>query len=465
MSKSETEDWRRKYLDNLRELEREERQYRDRQQLLYKLVNRLCLAAQGQSSSLDQALGRLKDAVRRDVAPEDLDPLGLAIADAVKETDHGTATMRQLKVVADGGATATAAAAVPVQGIVGEERIRDLLLRLLAEVSQEPKLEGAAQAIRRELSSALKPETLPDQIERVGGVLAQRLRGLERARAELELLLGQMLGQLDALTRDVAGYQDDETHRSSSSATLNAQISGEIQALSDSVADGQDLGEIRYQLRLRLDAIGRHMLAYRAREEERATQTRVRTEQMRTRMAELEAEASRLRASLTDEKRLSLLDALTRLPNRTAYEQRVGEEIERWGRFAEPTCMAVWDIDRFKSINDTYGHRAGDKVITVVAECLARSIRNTDFVARYGGEEFVMLLPGTSLADALPLVERMREAVAETGFHFRGAPVSITISCGLTSLQQGDSTSSAFERADKALYSAKEAGRNRVVSA
>jgi diguanylate cyclase len=100
-----------------------------------------------------------------------------------------------------------------------------------------------------------------------------------------------------------------------------------------------------------------------------------------------------------------------------------------------------------------------------VAECLAKAIRSTDFVARYGGEEFVMLLPGTTLPDAIRLANQMREAVAELGFHFRGTPVSITISCGITALVNGDEVEDAFDRADGAMYRAKETGRNCVVSA
>jgi diguanylate cyclase len=160
-----------------------------------------------------------------------------------------------------------------------------------------------------------------------------------------------------------------------------------------------------------------------------------------------------------------MLDPLSQIPNRLAYEQRVTEELERCARTAEPLCVAVWDIDKFKSINDRYGHPAGDRVISLVAKCLASSVRGADFVARYGGEEFVMLLPGTALASAVPLLERIRESVSQLGFHFRGMPVSVTISCGITALQSGDGAAEAFERADKALYRAKEAGRNRVVSA
>jgi diguanylate cyclase len=115
-------------------------------------------------------------------------------------------------------------------------------------------------------------------------------------------------------------------------------------------------------------------------------------------------------------------------------------------------------------INDTYGHRAGDKVLTVVAEALSKDIRTTDFVARYGGEEFVMLLPGTSLEDAVRLSNKMRESIGQIGFHFRGQPVSVSISCGITTMREGDSGEDAFDRADKALYQAKDEGRNCVVS-
>ncbi|MEO6185955.1 MAG: diguanylate cyclase [Steroidobacteraceae bacterium] len=346
----------------------------------------------------------------------------------------------------------------------GEEQIRGVLSRLLTELRQESRLSAGVDAINGELGAPLAAEKLPQIMERVGALVMQRIQGLERARQELELLLGQMVSQLDSLTRYVDGSVSDETERSSSNATLNLQITGEMQAIGD-VAIGADLTLIRRQLRQRMDSISRHLQDFHEREQQRARQSRERTEQMRGRMDEMESEARKLKARLTDEKRLSMRDPLTQIPNRLAYEQRVGEEVERWVRFSQPTCIAVWDIDGFKAINDGYGHRAGDKVLTVVAECLAKAIRSTDFVARYGGEEFVMLLPGTTLPDAIRLANQMREAVARLGFHFRGTPVSVTISCGITALVNGDEAEDAFDRADGAMYRAKEAGRNCVVSA
>jgi diguanylate cyclase len=181
-------------------------------------------------------------------------------------------------------------------------------------------------------------------------------------------------------------------------------------------------------------------------------------------MAELEAEASRLHNQLKDEQRTASLDVLTKIPNRAAYDKRIEEELKRWQRFKQPTCLAAWDIDHFKRINDTYGHRAGDGVLRAVAECLSDRIRGTDFVARYGGEEFVMILAGTKLDDAVRLIDLIRIAVSKLKLHFRGTPLALTISTGVTALQPGDSAGSAFERADKALYQAKERGRNCCVS-
>ncbi len=482
----ETEDWRRRYLDSLRDMERDERQFRDQQQTLYKLVGKLCLAAQGQSPRLDQELKRLKESVRREVAPAELEPLGQAIADAVLEIDQAggksakaakpemvekpDVTAKSESVVvklveSPSRASSADPAAQKVFEVFGEDRIRGLLSRLLSELRQETKLVPEVEIIHRELAVALTPQQLPDVIERIGALVMQRMQGLERMRQELEQLLAQLASQLESLTRYVEGSAREESQRNSSSETLNLQITGEMQALGDTVDAGTDLAVIRRQLRQRLDSIGQHLLDYRDREEARTRQARARTEQMRGRMDEMESEARKLQARLTDERRMSMRDPLTQIPNRLAYEQRVAEELDRWSRFSQPTCIAVWDIDEFKAINDSYGHRAGDKVLTVVAECLANSIRSTDFISRYGGEEFVMLLPGTTLPDAMLLAEEMREAVTHLGFHFRGKPVSITISCGITAFKEGDEAEEAFDRADNAMYRAKETGRNRVVSA
>ena len=485
---AQNDDRLRKYQESLRILERDEKLLRAREQVLRWLVGRLCLAAQGQSTGLDAALGRLRNAVRGEVDAAQLETLGNGIASAIRELDMGTATLTGMKSGAaaankaeaagtaqpaapeadpspNPSAAAGAKAPLPGQAVLGDERVRSVLTRLLGELRREPKLSGGVAEIDRELGVSLTAEQLPQVIERVGGLIVQRIQGLERTREELQQMLDQMVAQLEMLSRYVAGHDLEEDERKASNDTLNTQISGEMHAIGSAVDSGNDLATLRKQLRTRMDSIGRHLQDFKGRELERSRQTRERTDQMRGRMEELEKEARKLHASLADEKRLSLLDALTRIPNRLAYEQRLEDELDRFRRFGQPICLATCDIDHFKRVNDSYGHRAGDKVLQVVAECFASSVRSTDFVARYGGEEFVFVLPGSTLEDAQALMNRIREKVAEVGFHFRGTPVSVTVSCGITALRAEDVSGDAFDRADKAMYQAKDAGRNRVVAA
>jgi len=159
-----------------------------------------------------------------------------------------------------------------------------------------------------------------------------------------------------------------------------------------------------------------------------------------------------------------LRDALTGLPNRLAFEERAKLEQARYRREKQPFCLAVWDIDYFKQVNDTYGHKAGDKALHVVGRTLAKLLREVDMVARFGGEEFVMLLPQTTLENALPVVERMRATIEKTPFRYKDEPLKITLSCGITEYREGEAMEQTFERADRALYRAKNEGRNRCVA-
>jgi diguanylate cyclase len=141
-------------------------------------------------------------------------------------------------------------------------------------------------------------------------------------------------------------------------------------------------------------------------------------------------------------------------------------EIARRQRGAAAAVMLLWDIDDFKQINDTYGHRAGDRVLQTVAACFKAAARRAcDLAARIGGEEFVLLLDGIALPEALIIANDVRKSVESLRFHFRGVPVRVTVSCGITELQTQDGTDSAFDRADSALYRAKRGGKNLCIPA
>src|SRR5690606_10215396 len=181
---------------------------------------------------------------------------------------------------------------------------------------------------------------------------------------------------------------------------------------------------------------------------------------LRERVEQMEQASRDAQDKLDQQRQLALRDMLTQLPNRQAYQQRLEQETERWRRDGRPRSVAVCDIDHFKSINDSYGHQAGDKVLRIIARTLRQRLRQTDFVARYGGEEFVVLMPETSAEDALAVMDAVRMAVAQCPFHFREQRVAITLSAGIASFTPQSTAEQVFKRADQALYDAKRAGRN-----
>ena len=163
---------------------------------------------------------------------------------------------------------------------------------------------------------------------------------------------------------------------------------------------------------------------------------------------------------------LAVTDGLTRLMLRRPLMERLDLELKRAQEQGQPMSLVMLDIDHFKSVNDTYGHPAGDLVLREVAAVLRRSVRDVDLCGRYGGEEFVVILPQTPLDGAKLVAERVREAVAMRGFELRGERREITVSLGVaTAPEHGMEARALIGAADEALYASKQAGRNRVTLA
>lgn len=156
------------------------------------------------------------------------------------------------------------------------------------------------------------------------------------------------------------------------------------------------------------------------------------------------------------------LDALTNLNNRRQFEIRLKQEIATTKRQKNPLCAMMIDIDFFKKVNDTYGHASGDEVLRTVASIIKAQLRESDIPARYGGEEFAVLLPYTHIDEAKIVGERLRKAVEEASIQLDKLNINVTISMGLAELTPDLSGEELFKLADKALYEAKESGRNRV---
>jgi diguanylate cyclase (GGDEF)-like protein/PAS domain S-box-containing protein len=160
-------------------------------------------------------------------------------------------------------------------------------------------------------------------------------------------------------------------------------------------------------------------------------------------------------------KELATIDELTGVANRTKVNELLDREVDRARRYRNPLSLIYFDIDHFKQVNDTYGHKSGDNVLIEITKLINAELRKTDTLARWGGEEFLIVIPETSLQNGVVLAEKLREIIEEHKFE----DVSkITCSFGVTQFTLHDDIDRFIERADKALYEAKDAGRNSVVA-
>jgi diguanylate cyclase (GGDEF)-like protein len=155
-------------------------------------------------------------------------------------------------------------------------------------------------------------------------------------------------------------------------------------------------------------------------------------------------------------------DALTGIPNRRAFEEELRRELDHASRHGRPLAVALLDVDHFKAVNDSYGHQAGDEVLSAVAELLGAQTRSGELVARFGGEEFVWLMPDTTAEEAVVAAERARQRLAELKFEHVG---HLTLSAGINSNLAAASAAELLAGADAAMYEAKRRGRDQTVAA
>jgi diguanylate cyclase len=443
---SETADWKQKYRDSLIEMEAEEARWKQVEQILRRLVGRLCAAGMGVNPQLDDELIALAAANRRNAAADEL----ARLADSLTTT-----------VVAVDATAPVPTITFPATDIHTRLAIKSLLERLAARDPKDP----AAPALIKELAGAKNDSALANIVTRAADLVQAHGEQLQRERLQTAEILAEVTKRLD----EMAGYLSDSNHANRSrfedTQTYSDAVMSHMRELTDEVAGATELGVLQGLVNARLESVAQHVSNFRAQEEFRLLEVNGRAERMRTRITELEREAIDLHSRLDSEKQGARLDPLTGIANRKSFEERFAHEIAQKPRAALPMVMLLWDLDNFKLINDSYGHRAGDRVLQSVASCFMAAVRGNDFVARIGGEEFVMLLSATKIEQAMLIADQVRSAVEALRFHFRGTPVRVTVSCGLTEVKENDAAEAAFDRADGALYRAKRGGKNLCVAA
>lgn len=337
-------------------------------------------------------------------------------------------------------------------------KVTRVLTELLEQVEASPcvvqKVDNAKQRIDRGLNWFELVPTLED----IRDLVMQAY--LEADKEHLDYLIGVNL-ELEQIYQALTAASSSEASAREAGDLLQTEMTESVEQMQQSVANIDDVAELKNAVNHQIGAIQSALQQFEAHKDDQQDPLSNQLQALVERVQLMEKGAKQSKDAFEEQRYKALHDTLTELPNREAYNERVHHEQLRWQRYKHPLTIAVCDIDFFKRVNDTYGHQAGDRVLKVISRAIAKRLREVDFMARYGGEEFVLIMPETKGEVALGLLDKIREALATTPFHFKAEPVQITISIGLAEFGEGDDAESVFARADKALYEAKEGGRNR----
>lgn len=348
----------------------------------------------------------------------------------------------------------------------------------------EPGFSRIAEEVASTLGGLIARLVIPDRLKTRSEELQQRLHNglhwyefvslledtsqflldcLGSGQEEFERFLQSLDKRLQAIQLMVADANTSQNEREQARTELETNVRDQIADIRSVVNGLGDLGELGSSVRDHLATIVQCMENYQQAEAQRELRLAEQLQVLQARLNEMEAEASQARQIIEDQKTRATQDHLTGLPNRAAYDVRLSEELLKRSRAGGPLSLMICDVDHFKRINDTYGHTAGDKVLQLLSSTLRRNMRSSDFISRYGGEEFVALFPSTSAEDALEVAEKLRKKVEACPFNFRGERVTITMSFGISEFRPLEAPETVFERADQALYKAKDSGRNKCV--
>ncbi len=479
------------------ELVEQERLAGRNEEILRRTVTRLAVLASDASPELEEPLRHLREVIRDEIDPNQIQPLLTRIEKSAWREDKGTKGIEvaaldagellhqllaeltppaniaeeisRLRAEVDAEEARDLARVVHrlaqtlnqlSDGAAGGAEVCEVLTELLERLALSGPLAERAEVIKSRLAELPKGDQLAQTVRDISDLVARIQLASTSNREDLEGFLRQVDDQLRGLMDGLEDTSQLQREAAESGRRLHSEMSSQFDAIEAGVHSAESLEEHKRSILEQMRVLRQRMDHHRDEDEQRSSRTESALKKLVGRMAMMEKESSKLRDALIKAREAAHRDPLTGLHNRLGYEEFLAQEHGRWKRYKTALSLVVLDIDYFKRINDSYGHKAGDKVLTAIASRLRKLTREPDFLARYGGEEFVLIMPETDRQAAFTVAEKLREAVAGMGFTYRGDPVKVTISIGVTEFSGNDNSDSAFHRADRAMYQAKDKGRN-----
>lgn len=412
----------------------------------YKLLSKLLLSALNSTYAADQSSGKtmkaLLAAMETAASARQIKDLHSQIKEVLmKESPRSVAELEQEVSSLKGEIMSQSGKEKELTGVLeGMKSLVTLSMREVESVSdQDETLRDLFEKTRIKLESLSTLEDLDDFSRQLKNLFFQKtlIQGvIEQERDELKNIILIMAGTLTSFL-DIGGEFDSNLD----------DYAKKLQVVKD-IHEIQTVRDLLLKETMSLKEHTSRMI-------NEVHQANQRVETANQKIEKLKQQMEKIKQKIS-------IDPLTRVDNRRAFDAKIKQEFASFKRYGSKSSMIMIDIDHFKMVNDTYGHRTGDGVLRVVAGIIKKEIRDIDSLARYGGEEFAVILPHTVLAPALEVAERLRAKVEESHFSYKGKHFSVTISLGVGEILEDDTLENFIQRVDAALYAAKDAGRNQV---
>lgn len=334
-----------------------------------------------------------------------------------------------------------------------------ILKRLLDTLILPKEYLDNKNALYEQLGQSLAMDDLTGFISEITHLLSIALAG-EKGRHEE--FLSHLNKRLNEVNLFLTHTQSSEATHAKAGDALEAAVKKDVYGIRDSLEKETTLEALQESIDIRLQHIVQVLDEFKQDRQDRLENALKTIDAMQDKLSETEQTTKNLQNALQKERGAANIDTLTGISNRKAYDEYLASCYESWFNEHDALTLIIADIDHFKRINDTFGHSAGDAVLRIMGSILKNNVRKTDFVARYGGEEFVVVLRGVDLEFAQQIAENLRKIVSEWKFTYQSKDVEVTLSLGIASFAENDDDHSVFQRADKALYLAKQLGRNQI---
>ncbi len=433
-----------KYQNSVEELEKKESEWRSHESILRDAIARLCTVGRGLDKNLDRQL-ELIESLSRDKQDEKL----------ASEIEILLQNVNSL------GADSNASNEnLPTDPGLIKKSIDDVVSRLLERLSIIQDASDANRNLEENVMDGAEETILLETLTESIASISNTLKQLNQEKSELENFIANVTEQLGDLTRVVTEDREEQMSGHRQAISLQILMKEGMEQISDNVDAAEDISQWKSEIAKSIDLIKEGVEDFVGQDKIRNEAVEVRSDSLVTKIKQMEIETELLQQKLVENREKLLYDTLTGVRSRLAYDEQIEQEMARWERYSSSFSYAILDIDHFKNINDKYGHSAGDNVLKIIANMMLQQIRKSDFIFRIGGEEFVLLLTNTDVSQAGVLVEKLRKAVKAREFSFNQERVTLSLSAGLTETWDGDSVKSIYERADAALYRAKNSGRD-----